>query len=101
VAPDQRGYNTSDKPCGAAAFVLDKLADDIFALADALGHDWFSVVGHDWGASVAWWMASRSPARLDRLAILNAPHPDLARHDRIPEAPIGSRTTIRATSAPS
>lgn len=79
VAPDQRGYNTSGKPRGAAAYVLDTLADDIFALADALGRERFSVVGHDWGASVAWWMAGRKPARLDHLAILNAPHPAIWR----------------------
>jgi pimeloyl-ACP methyl ester carboxylesterase len=75
VAPDQRGYNLSSKPKGVAAYRLDVLAADVFALADALGRDRFSVAGHDWGASVAWWMATRRPERLERLAILNAPHP--------------------------
>lgn len=80
VAPDQRGYNLSDKPPGVRSYRLDLLADDIFALATALGRERFAVVGHDWGASVAWWMATRQPGRLDRLAILNAPHPAVWRH---------------------
>jgi pimeloyl-ACP methyl ester carboxylesterase len=76
AAPDQRGYNLSSKPKGVASYRLDLLAADIFALATALGRDRFSVVGHDWGASVAWWMATTGPHdRLSRLAVLNAPHP--------------------------
>ena len=75
VAPDQRGYNLSDKPKGVDAYRLDALAGDIFGLADAYGQPTFRLVGHDWGASVAWWMATLKPARLERLAILNAPHP--------------------------
>ena len=79
VAPDQRGYHLSDKPTGARAYQLDRLAADIFALADSLGAATFRVVGHDWGASVAWWMASLRPDRLERLAIINAPHPAIWR----------------------
>lgn len=75
AAPDQRGYNTSEKPKGVAAYRLDTLADDIFALATALGHERFQLVGHDWGATVAWWMATRDGARIERLAVMNAPHP--------------------------
>ncbi|MBW8816581.1 MAG: alpha/beta hydrolase [Caulobacterales bacterium] len=75
AAPDQRGYNLSGKPKGVASYRLDLLAADIFALATALGRDRFAVVGHDWGASVAWWMATTGPQRLERMAILNAPHP--------------------------
>jgi pimeloyl-ACP methyl ester carboxylesterase len=75
VAPDQRGYNFSGKPRGVDAYRLDRLADDIFDLADALGGEAFQVVGHDWGASVAWWMATRRPARLRRMVALSAPHP--------------------------
>lgn len=75
VAPDQRGYNLSAKPKGVDAYRLDLLADDIFALALALGRERFCVIGHDWGASVAWWMATRRPAPIEKLAILNAPHP--------------------------
>lgn len=79
VAPDQRGYNLSDKPAGAGAYRLDSLAADIFALADSLGAARFRLVGHDWGAAVAWWMAGLKPERLDRLAIINAPHPAIWR----------------------
>jgi epoxide hydrolase 4 len=79
VAPDQRGYNLSDKPQGSGAYRLDRLAADIFALADRLGAKSFDLVGHDWGAAVAWWMASQGPERLKRLAIINAPHPAIWR----------------------
>lgn len=75
VAPDQRGYNLSDKPAGIAAYRLDALADDVMALADALGIRRFAVVGHDWGGVVAWHLAARNPERVSRAAILNAPHP--------------------------
>ncbi|PAP76444.1 alpha/beta fold hydrolase [Rubrivirga marina] len=74
-APDQRGYNRSDAPPETAAYTLDRLADDGLALLDAAGADRARVVGHDWGAVVAWWLALRDPERVDRLAILNVPHP--------------------------
>jgi epoxide hydrolase 4 len=75
IVPDQRGYGLSDKPAGIAAYHLDRLADDVLALADAYGAATVRLVGHDWGGLVAWWVASRNPDRVDRLAILNAPHP--------------------------
>lgn len=75
IAPDQRGYNGSSKPAGAAAYTLDALADDVLGLADVLGRDHFAVVGHDWGGVVAWHLAARNPERVTRAAILNAPHP--------------------------
>jgi len=79
VAPDQRGYNMSDKPVGAAAYDLDTLADDIVGLADHFEQSRFVLVGHDWGAAVGWWIATRYPARLDRLVAMNAPHPSVWR----------------------
>ena len=75
VAPDQRGYNLSDKPRGIGAYALDLLADDIAELTVSLGYDSFQVVGHDWGGSVAWSLASSHPSRLQRMVVLNAPHP--------------------------
>jgi pimeloyl-ACP methyl ester carboxylesterase len=75
VAPDQRGYNLSDKPAGIAAYGLDTLADDVLALASVLGHERFAVIGHDWGGVVARHLAGRNPERISRAAILNAPHP--------------------------
>ena len=79
VAVDQRGYNLSEKPIGRAAYDLDLLADDVLGIADALGGKKFKVVGHDWGAIVAWWLAARNPDRLDRMAVLNASHPSIWR----------------------
>ncbi|GJD47496.1 Epoxide hydrolase A [Methylobacterium crusticola] len=77
VAPDQRGYNLSSKPDDLAAYHLDRLAADVIGLADAYGRDRISVVGHDWGGLVAWWAAAQHPGRIERAAILNAPHPDV------------------------
>ena len=53
-APDQRGYNLSDKPKGIAAYTLDTLAADVIGLIDAGGYDKVRLVAHDWGAAVAW-----------------------------------------------
>jgi pimeloyl-ACP methyl ester carboxylesterase len=80
VVPDQRGYNLSDKPKGIGSYTLDKIAADVAGLIDALGRDRVSVVGHDWGGVAAWWTAARYPDRLERVAILNAPHPAAMRH---------------------
>lgn len=79
VAPDQRGYNLSGKPAGVAAYDLDVLAADVVALADHLNLGRFRLVAHDWGATVAWWLATVHPERLDRMAVLNAGHPTLWR----------------------
>jgi epoxide hydrolase 4 len=75
VAVDQRGYGTSDKPPGVSAYQLDVLAADVTALADTFGVRRFRLVGHDWGGIVAWWTAARFSDRVERAAILNAPHP--------------------------
>lgn len=73
-APDQRGYNISDKPEGIAAYTLDKLAADVIGLIDAAGQEKAYLVGHDWGGAVAWWVAANYPDRLAKLVILNVPH---------------------------
>jgi pimeloyl-ACP methyl ester carboxylesterase len=73
IAPDQRGYNLSDKPRETAAYRLDILARDVIGLADALGRERFAVVGHDWGATVAWQLAACHADRVSRAAMLNAP----------------------------
>jgi len=75
VMPDQRGFAGSDLPQDVAEYQSDMLIDDVFALADALGIQQFSLVGHDWGGAIAWAIAIRDYPRLDRLAIINAPHP--------------------------
>ena len=76
-APDQRGYNLSDKPEGIAAYNLDPLADDILGLIDAAGAEKACLAGHDWGAAAAWWLAIKYPERLNKLCIVNAPHPSV------------------------
>jgi pimeloyl-ACP methyl ester carboxylesterase len=73
--PDQRGYNLSDKPTGIASYRFDELAQDVIGLIDAAGVERCYLVGHDWGAAVAWWTAQRYPQRVEKLAILNVPHP--------------------------
>ena len=75
VAPDQRGYNRSDKPDQLAAYNLDRLVDDVVTLIRDAGRDAATVVGHDWGAAVAWWLASTRPEPVDRLVTINVPHP--------------------------
>lgn len=75
VMPDQRGFAGSDQPQDVDAYKPDLLVDDIFALADALGIERFTLVGHDWGGAIAWSAALRGDPRLTRLAIINAPHP--------------------------
>lgn len=75
-APDMRGYNLSAKPAGVAAYALDTLAADVVGLIDAAGVQQAVIVGHDWGAAVAWWLAERHPARVAKLVIINAPHPN-------------------------
>jgi pimeloyl-ACP methyl ester carboxylesterase len=75
VAPDQRGYGQTSRPRGRSAYRIDALADDVEGLARALGADRYAVVGHDWGGLVAWHLASRGAEGLERMAILNAPHP--------------------------
>lgn len=79
MAPDQRGYNLSDRPKGIAAYDLDRLAEDVIALADGLNQAKLRVIGHDWGGIVAWWLATRHADRLERFAVLSAPHPAIWR----------------------
>jgi pimeloyl-ACP methyl ester carboxylesterase len=81
LVPDQRGYGLSDKPRGIPAYRLDWLALDVVGLIDDAGRDKAFVVGHDWGGTVAWWLGMRHPDRLERLALLNTPHPAVMRRN--------------------
>lgn len=74
LIPDQLGYNLSGRPRTIADAGLDPLADDVIAMIEAVGETRARVVGHDWGGAVAWWLANRDPARVERLAILNVAH---------------------------
>jgi pimeloyl-ACP methyl ester carboxylesterase len=77
-APDQRGYNLSDKPRGVSPYQIDKLAADIIELIDAAERKKAIVIGHDWGGAVAWWLGIHYPERLEKLVLLNMPHPQVA-----------------------
>lgn len=76
VAPDQRGYNLTEKPAKVEDYQVPNLVEDIRALAAHLnGGQPFVLVGHDWGGAVAWTFAIRHPALVEKLVIINAPHP--------------------------
>ena len=75
LVPDQRGYNLSEKPAGLDAYRMGALSRDIGALVGSEGRESAHVVGHDWGAAVAWDLALRRPESVDRLGVVNVPHP--------------------------
>ncbi len=75
VAPDMRGYNLSEKPPGLEPYRMRHLVGDVRELARTLGHDRMVLVGHDWGGVVAWATAIAYPELIERLVIVNAPHP--------------------------
>jgi pimeloyl-ACP methyl ester carboxylesterase len=77
AALDTRGYNLSDKPEGVEAYEMPKLIADVEAVIKAEGYETASVLGHDWGGSIAWMFAFYYPQRLDNLIILSTPHPTL------------------------
>ncbi|MBZ5557324.1 MAG: alpha/beta hydrolase [Acidobacteriia bacterium] len=81
VAPDMRGYNESSKPVELSAYQIPVLVEDVRALAAALlgraGGSTFTLVAHDWGGVVAWAFAAAHPEMLDKLVIINAPHPTI------------------------
>lgn len=74
VAVDQRGYSPGVRPDLASAYGPDSLIGDVMALADALGWEVFDLVGHDWGAAVAWNVAAAFPERLRTLSAISVPH---------------------------
>src|SRR5437762_13360274 len=75
VAPDMRGYNLSDKPEKVESYTVPTIVEDVRALAEKLGAKKFVLVGHDWGGVIAWAFAAQHPEMLDKLVIINAPHP--------------------------
>ena len=75
VAPDTRGYNLSSKPPGVSAYAPRRLAADVRDLIAERGASRACVAGHDWGGAVAWIAAMAHPEVVERLAILNVPHP--------------------------
>jgi pimeloyl-ACP methyl ester carboxylesterase len=77
AAPDLRGYNLSEKPAAVEAYRAKHLMADVLALADHYTKDKFVLVAHDWGGAVAWGVAVAHPERLEKLVMLNSPHPYL------------------------
>ncbi|MEJ1932058.1 alpha/beta hydrolase [Nostoc sp. NIES-2111] len=75
VAVDLRGYNDSDKPKEQSAYVMDEFIKDVEGLIRGLGHEKCILVGHDWGGAIAWSFAYAHPNMVERLIILNLPHP--------------------------
>ncbi len=75
VAPNQRGYSPGARPQGVDAYVMPNLMEDVLGMADWLGRDRFHVIGHDWGAAVAWYTALASPARVQSIVAISVPHP--------------------------
>ncbi len=73
VAPDQRGYGRTSRPAAVEDYDIAHLAGDILGLVDALGEERAVVVGHDWGAMVAWHLAQAAPERLHGVAALSVP----------------------------
>jgi pimeloyl-ACP methyl ester carboxylesterase len=77
VAPDMRGYNESDKPPQVNDYVISTLVEDVVQLIHSFGYERAVVVGHDWGAAIAWQVALTHPEMVEKLGILNVPHPRL------------------------
>lgn len=75
LAPDQRGYSPGARPTGRRAYRLAELEADVCALADEIGPGPVHLVGHDWGAVVAWCLAVHQPDRVATLTALSVPHP--------------------------
>jgi pimeloyl-ACP methyl ester carboxylesterase len=73
VAPDMRGYNLSDKPTQVKDYSVELLVEDVIGLIRHFGADKAAIVGHDWGAGVAWAVVQKYPERVSKLAVLQVP----------------------------
>lgn len=77
IAPDLRGFGKSDKPQEVEAYALAILLSDVIGIIDGLDLPKVHIVGHDWGATLAWELAIDAPDRVDRLVVLSVPHPGI------------------------
>ncbi|MBW4553793.1 MAG: alpha/beta hydrolase [Aphanocapsa sp. GSE-SYN-MK-11-07L] len=75
VALDLRGYNDSDKPHDASSYNMDELLLDIEGVIQGLGYQRCVLVGHDWGGAIAWCFAYAHPEMVEKLVVMNIPHP--------------------------
>ena len=83
IAPDLRGFGESDKPAAVEDYALTRSVADVVAVLDALEVERAHVVGHDWGAGVAWVLAAVVPERVERLVALSVGHPNTLRERTI------------------
>ncbi len=81
LVPDLRGYNLSDKPRGIAAYRIDYLIGDVLGLIEHAGAQRAAIIGHDWGGVIAWHVAMYHPQVVEKIVILNAPHPAAYRRE--------------------
>jgi pimeloyl-ACP methyl ester carboxylesterase len=79
-APDLRGYGGTDRPVGRESYAVERLMDDVAGLIDAAGARETLLLAHDWGGIVAWLFAMRRLRPLDRLVVMNLPHPACYEH---------------------
>ncbi len=77
IIPDLRGYNLSDKPKGVENYDMNILIEDLINLVDYFKFDEIYLAGHDWGGVIAWCFAEKYPDRVEKMMILNAPHPKI------------------------
>jgi len=89
-APNQRGYGKTTRPVGVKAYRMEHLLEDVAALIDASGCREVTLLGHDWGGAVAWFAAIYRVRPIERLVVMNIPHPTLFR-----EALRSNRTQLR------
>ena len=76
VAIDLRGYNRSGRPAGVASYAMPRLVEDVVAVIRHFGAERATIVGHDWGGAIAWSVAMTKPEVVERLVVLNVPHPN-------------------------
>lgn len=74
-APDLRGYGRTDRPGDVTAYAIEHLLDDVAGLVDASGATSTLLVAHDWGGVIAWYFAMRRVRAIERLVVMNLPHP--------------------------
>ena len=82
VAPDMRGYNLSDKPARIEDYSIDKLVDDTTGLIRHFGREQAAIVGHDWGAIVAWAVARNQPEYVSKLCAMQVPPTEIWRRNQ-------------------
>lgn len=75
MALDLRGYNESEKPKEQSAYVMKEFINDVKGVIESLGYDRCILVGHDWGGAIAWCFAYAHPEMVEKLIVLNIPHP--------------------------